>query len=236
MFLEAASNCLTTAPDEIASKPGALLHEGREVVLSEGQSLFWAGEENPPIAIVQSGYLKLWSGLEDGRTQILRLVFPDELIGHELQSHTAYSATALTPTKLIAVPRSAWDEMLRSNSQIEQLMLAQMVEELERAQHHILLLGQMTAQEKLATFLSEFIERSEAPDLRRHETGAVVITLPFGRDVIAEILGLSLETVSRQFTCLSQAGLIEVRHRKTVRVPNPKLLARSGYVSALTCH
>ena len=90
----------------------------------------------------------------------------------------------------------------------------------------MLLLGRKSAGEKLATFLLEMSERMvqpgcvDMPDmpLRR-------FSLPFSRQQVADVLGLTIETVSRQFTRLKAEGLIDLPSRREVVILNREGLA-----------
>ena len=78
---------------------------------------------------------------------------------------------------------------------------AQTMAHLQRAQHHILLLGRKSAQERIATFLLDMADRlSRSGDME----------LPMSRQDIADYLGLTIETVSRTLTQLERDGFIAI--------------------------
>lgn len=85
----------------------------------------------------------------------------------------------------------------------------------------MLLLGRKSASEKLATFLLEMSERLvqpgciDAPDLPLRR-----FALPFSRQQVADVLGLTIETVSRQFTRLKAEGVIDLPSRREVEILN----------------
>ena len=72
---------------------------------------------------------------------------------------------------------------------------------LATAQSHMLLLGRMTASERVATFLLEIAERRDA---------ARAIDLPMSRSDIADYLGLTIETVCRVLSAFKRAGAIAI--------------------------
>jgi CRP/FNR family transcriptional regulator len=90
----------------------------------------------------------------------------------------------------------------------------------------MLLLGRKSASEKIATFLLEMSERL-APQGCNDLSGPVVktFTLPFSRQQIADILGLTIETVSRQFTRLKADGIIDLPSRREVTIADRGALA-----------
>jgi CRP/FNR family transcriptional regulator len=58
---------------------------------------------------------------------------------------------------------------------------------------------------------------------------AKLFTLPFSRQQVADLLGLTIETVSRQFTKLKQDGVIGLPSRREVEILNrPALSALAG--------
>ena len=95
----------------------------------------------------------------------------------------------------------------------------------------MLLLGRKSAGERLATFLVELSERlvlpacAHVPSDHGGDEGAIDrFTLPFSRQQIADVLGLTIETVSRQFTRLKAAGAIDLPSRREVAIIDRALL------------
>jgi CRP/FNR family transcriptional regulator len=77
-------------------------------------------------------------------------------------------------------------------------------------------MGRMTAMQRLASFLIETATRIE-PDLAKQRK-SVTVPLPFNRREIADLLGLTIETVSRQFTGLRKSGTIKILDRRLVMI------------------
>jgi CRP/FNR family nitrogen fixation transcriptional regulator len=69
----------------------------------------------------------------------------------------------------------------------------------------MLLLGRKTARERLASFLIELADRATPGQ----------VALPMTRVDIADYLGLTVETVSRNMTQLSVDGVISVSRSRT---------------------
>jgi CRP/FNR family transcriptional regulator len=72
----------------------------------------------------------------------------------------------------------------------------------------MLLLGSMRAEERLAAFLLNLVQRLHARGFSQSE-----LILRMTREEIGSYLGLKLETVSRTFSKFSEDGIIEVRQR-----------------------
>ena len=96
-------------------------------------------------------------------------------------------------------------------------MLERTLGELDRTRRWMLLLGRKSASEKVASFLLELSERlTPMPCQTIEGSGAKRFTLPFSRQQIADVLGLTIETVSRQFTRLKNDSIIDLPSRREV--------------------
>jgi CRP/FNR family transcriptional regulator len=92
----------------------------------------------------------------------------------------------------------------------------------------MLLLGRKTAREKIASLLA-IIARREAGLKLRTAKGNLVFDLPLTREEMADYLGLTLETVSRQMSALKRDGVIILEGKRQVRVPDfDALLEQTG--------
>lgn len=116
--------------------------------------------------------------------------------------------------------RADFDRFAAEHPKLEQKLLERTLGELDRTRRWMLLLGGKSASEKVASFLLELFERMGLPkgcELRFEDT-PVTLDLPFSRQQIADILGLTIETVSRQFTRLKAARIIDLPPRRGLRV------------------
>jgi CRP/FNR family transcriptional regulator len=90
----------------------------------------------------------------------------------------------------------------------------------------MLLLGRKSASEKVAAFLIEMSERLVAPGCIGNGDALQHFTLPFGRQQVADVLGLTIETISRQLTRLRHDGVIDVPRRREIVILDRTALAR----------
>jgi len=203
---------------------------GRRRTLSAGESLIWEGEDSVLVANVIEGVLKLSTGTEDGREQIVGVVYPSEFIGRPFGGTTSHGVTALTESRVCVFSRSDFDAFAREHPELEHKLLERTLSELDRTRRWMLLLGRKSASEKVASFLLELSERLSPANCEVHfETGAKRFTLPFSRQQIADVLGLTIETVSRQFTRLKVDGLIDLPSRREVTIlDHESLVAEAG--------
>jgi CRP/FNR family transcriptional regulator len=192
---------------------------GRRRTMSPGESLFWEGEDSVLVANVIEGVLKLATGTEDGREQIVGVVYPSEFIGRPFGGRTNHGVTALTEARVCVFNRSDFDAFAREHPGLEHKLLERTLSELDRTRDWMVLLGRKSASEKVASFLLELSERLAPAGCEiSFESAPRRFTLPFSRQQIADVLGLTIETVSRQFTRLKNEGLIDLPSRREVTV------------------
>jgi CRP/FNR family transcriptional regulator len=99
------------------------------------------------------------------------------------------------------------------------------MDELDAAREWLLLLGRKSAREKMATLLLLIATKMIA--LKGDETAQHVdFNIPLTRDTIADYLGLTVETVSRQITLLKKDGIIRLHGQRHVEIPSVKALMR----------
>jgi CRP/FNR family transcriptional regulator len=92
------------------------------------------------------------------------------------------------------------------------------LKELDRAHEWMLLLGKKTATERIATLLLEMSVRLGEMACTDDKDALDAFELPLDRRQIGDVLGLTIETVSRQFSKLKAAGVIHVPNRRTVGI------------------
>jgi CRP/FNR family transcriptional regulator, anaerobic regulatory protein len=102
---------------------------------------------------------------------------------------------------------------------VAQRLLEMTLDELDAAREWMLLLGRKTAREKIASLLA-IIARRDAGLKLRATRGAITFDLPLTREEMADYLGLTLETVSRQMSALKRDGVIELEEKRRIVVPN----------------
>ena len=191
----------------------------RHSVLVAGQTGIWECEDSLLVAYVIEGVLTLSTSLSDGRAQIVGVVYPADFIGRPFGTRTQHNVTALTDAHVCTFASSDFDRFSQEHPQLEHKLLERTLAELDRTRRWLLLLGRMTASEKLAHFLLDMSGRLVRPDCA-HDGPADSFDLPFGRQQIADILGLTIETVSRRLNDFKVQGLIAVPSRRRIEILN----------------
>jgi CRP/FNR family transcriptional regulator len=191
---------------------------GRKRTMKAGESLIWEGDDSVLVANVIEGVLKLSTGTEDGREQIVGVVYPSDFIGRPFGTTTSHGVTALTDARVCVFSRRDFDQFAREHPALEHKLLQRTLGELDRTRRWMLLLGRKSASEKLASFLIEMSERLAEPGCQSDGTASARFVLPFSRQQIADVLGLTIETVSRQFTRMKDDGIIALVSRREVQI------------------
>lgn len=194
--------CGTLDDDALAQ----LSRIGRRRRLGAGETLIWEGEDAPIVANLLSGILKLSASTADGREQIVGIAYPTDFIGRPFGARAGYSAAALGEAELCLFGRRDFERFARVHPELEHDLLVRALGDLDRARGFMLLLGRKSASERVATLLLDMADRLP--------TAANMVDLPIGRQQMADVLGLTIETVSRQLTRLKSAGVIALPSRR----------------------
>ena len=189
-----------------------------------GKELVGDAESVDRFSNVLSGVVKLTKTLPDGRQQIVGLQFAPDFLGRPFRVESSLSAEAATDVELCSFPRKALEAMMKDQPGLEHRLLEQTLRELDQARDWMVTLGRKTATEKIASFLlmiAHNIDPAAGSDRR-----SVAFDLPLSRAEIADFLGLTIETVSRQFTRLRGDGVIRMEGNRHVIIDDVGRLAR----------
>ena len=193
-----------------------------------GQTVIWSGDRMDFVASVVSGIATLTQTLEDGRRQMVGLLLPSDFVGRPGRATAAYDVTATTDLVMCCFRKKPFEELMSSTPHIAQRLLEMTLDELDAAREWMLLLGRKTAREKIASLLA-IIARRTASLKTAGKTSDVKFDLPLTREEMADYLGLTLETVSRQMSALKRDGVIELEGKRQIMVQNlDRLLEETG--------
>jgi CRP/FNR family transcriptional regulator len=184
-----------------------------------GQTVVWSGDRMDFVASVVTGIASLTQTMEDGRRQMVGLLLPSDFVGRPGRATAAYDVTATTDLVMCCFRKKPFEDMMIKTPHVAHRLLEMTLDELDAAREWMLLLGRKTAREKIASFLA-IIGRREAALKVKGAKGPMVIDLPLTREQMADYLGLTLETVSRQMSALKREGLIELEGKRHVTIPD----------------
>lgn len=232
---EECRNCPVRAASLCGAVEGeasaALEAMARRRRIARTETLAWQDEPSPLVGIVRKGTVKLTVTDSEGDEQIVGIARAGEFIGRPFGGPLPYGIGTTGTAEVCVFPRNAFDALAIRFAEVGHALLALTLEELERTRRWLGMLGKKNAGQKLAAFLIEIAATRSAG---RVTDIATSIDLPFRRHQIADVLGLTVETVSRQFTELRKRRIIELPTSRQVILRDPEaLLAMSGQVSAL---
>jgi CRP/FNR family transcriptional regulator len=188
---------------------------GRTLNLAPGQALFHEGERATRVFTLTWGALKLYKLLADGRRQVTGFMHPGDFLGISVDDEHAFSAEALEESQLCCFPRDRFDDFVDRHSPMERDLYRKAAHELAAARQQMVLLGRKTATERLASFLLDLADRTGSP-----------VRLPMSRSDIADYLGLTKETVSREMSALRGERVIRLQALAIVEIVDREVLER----------
>ncbi|WBO24381.1 Crp/Fnr family transcriptional regulator [Sphingomonas abietis] len=189
---------------------------GRLRRVERGETIAWAGEESRNCANILSGLFKLSASTADGREQTVGLLYPADFVGRPYAPRTDYNVTALSEAEICVFPRPAFEETLESDSALEREFLRRTLTALDEARSRQLMLARQTAEQRIARFLLDMAKKMGGA--RPTPGGPRTFDLPLSRGAIADVLGLTIETVSRQMTKLKAARIIALPGGRAVTI------------------
>jgi CRP/FNR family transcriptional regulator len=193
-----------------------------------GQPIMFEGDAMHFVASVVTGAATLTRTLPDGRIQMVGLLLPSDFIGRPGRDTVAYDVTALQKVTLCCFRRKPFETMVADTPSIGQRLLEMTLDELDVAREWMLLLGRKTAREKITCLLT-LIGRRTASLHKAKLADGLSFEMPMSREAMANYLGLTIETVSRQITALRKDGIIELAGTRTITIPAMnRLLAETG--------
>ena len=188
--------------------------------IKRGGSLFRLGEKFTNLYAIRTGFFKTCVTTEDGRDQVTGFQMAGEVIGLDgivNDVHTC-NAIALEDAEVCTMPFERIEELSREVTALQHHVHKIMSREIVRENGVMLLLGSMRAEERLAAFLLNLMQRLHARGFSQSE-----LVLRMTREEIGSYMGLKLETVSRTFSKFVEDGIIEVKQRH-IRVLNAQAL------------
>jgi CRP/FNR family transcriptional regulator len=185
--------------------------------LDGGETLYRQGERFHALYVVRSGSLR--TSVEDasGNLQVLGFHLPGEIVGVDAlaNDHHASQADALERSSICELPYEHLNRLLTQIPSLQRQLMRVISREVAEEHQHMVMMGRQPAQERLAIFLHSLSDR-----YARLQRDGTALNLPMSRHDIASYLGLAVETVSRLFTRMEEAGILAVS-RKAVTILQP---------------
>jgi CRP/FNR family transcriptional regulator, nitrogen fixation regulation protein len=185
---------------------------GTVVSFYGGSQLY--GEEEPVNYLFRlvTGVARGYRMTPDGRRQVVAFYVPGDLFGFEVSGEYTFSVEAVSNIKVRMIKRTVVSAIAAHDQNVAE----ELTSGLRRNQQHVLRLGQR-APERVAGFVLEIAERL---------SHGGTVDLPMSRRDIADYLGVTIETVSRTLTQLTNMAAIAMFGPRKIAIRNVGLLQR----------
>ncbi len=199
----------------------------RRIILAPNDIAVYPGDRREHVLFVDSGLLRMQHIDREGRRHILNLCGPGELIGINPNDRNSCSMEACVSSVLHCFNRRSFDTARALNNRIRRLVLRQQDIRLERVRFLTWMLCALRPIERINAFLflgARFLPTHTAMD------GSLLVRLPLPRSDMADLLGTSVETISRVTQKLHRDGVIEIMDPTHFRIPDLRAVMSLGQV------
>jgi CRP/FNR family transcriptional regulator, nitrogen fixation regulation protein len=186
-------------PLEVHGLFGSIELMGARMSYSRNAEIYGDDEPAEYLYKVLSGAVRICKLLDDGRRQITAFHLLGEIFGLEVGNAHRFTAEAIVDSSIVVVKRSTVVALAARDGDMARQLWAHTARDLQQMQEHMLLLGCLSAKERVAAFLLQIAKRMSAGN---------EFELPMARQDIADYLGLTIETVSRTMTQLEHDDAI----------------------------
>ena len=178
-----------------------------EALVDRGSAVFKQGQDHPHIFTLLSGLAMRFRRLDDGRRQIVNIMFPGDLIGLQAAFETklSHGVEALLDSRLCIFPRARFVELIGTHPRLGYDIVWMAAKQETELEEHLVSLGQRNARERVASLAVWLIDRGRATGML---TGENELALPLRQAQIADMLGLSLVHTNRTIKALEREGLV----------------------------
>ena len=203
---------------------------GRNKIIEARDLIFRQGDDAIQYFGITSGIIKLVKTLANGTQRIVG--FPDapSFVGHCQGKYHTYSAEAVTDGELCCYPRGPFDAFLKTHPEVARKILEMTLRELDSSRAWSFLLRRQCSYERVAGFLLMIATRIPNINDGEADGDGAHFQLPLTRVEIADFLGLTFETVSRQFTRLKDARIISLPSSREVIITDMQHLSLAANV------
>ena len=176
-----------------------------EKKFTDKENIFLQNDPSTHLYNITEGNVKIYQLLDDGRIQIIGFLYPGDFFGTYKNNKYNYSAEAIGNLRVCVFDQRILDKYMDQNPILAKELLNQTSYELTLAQDRMTVMGRLNAIEKIAIF---FINISN--QRKRIGWQSNPISLSMARQDIADYLGLTIETVSREISKLKTSNIIKI--------------------------
>ena len=191
-------------------------------LIKRGDAIYRANDPFQSIYAIRSGSFKTVVMHRDGREQVTGFHLAGEVLGLDgvcTERHSS-DAVAIEDSSVCIIPYALLESMCAESKRLQQQVLRMMSGEIVRESSLMMLLGTMSAEQRVAAFLLNLSSRMEARGY-----SAAEFNLRMTREEMGNFLGMKLETVSRMFSKFQRERLVDTRGRQ-IRIVDLEGLSR----------
>ena len=180
---------------------------------SNKENIFLQNDPSNYLYNITEGNVKIYQLLDDGRIQIIGFLYPGDFFGSYRNNKYNYCAEAIGDARVCTFEQKKLDYYIENNMALAKELLNQTSYELTLAQDRMGVLGKLDATERLAKFLMNISEQRKRIGWQNNP-----LSLPMTRQDIADYLGLTIETVSREVSKLKTSNVVKVLSAKQIYI------------------
>ena len=231
MYVQFTGNGYSDALDRPGSASGTALQSGQLDMLlaferigvrrsfARNEEIFAEGDPADCWYKVIAGTVRLCKLLADGRRHIAEFYFSGDCFGLDSMAERLFAAEAVSEIIVMRYPRRATERLIDETPNLARGLRDMTLRDLANAQIRMMMLGRMSAPERVATFLLDMFERRDA---------VRTLDLPMSRNDIADYLGLTIETVCRVMSGFKRSGMIGIPTPHRIELRDRAALAAIG--------
>lgn len=207
-----------------ADERDELARIGRRRSVRKGETIFAAGENMGSCATLISGALKIASFGEDGTERILSLVHPAGFVGEMFAPVAHHDVIALADSDLCLFSRKQYEAAVDRFPALAKALLRRSAEEVFNARSLVELQARRSSKGRVAAFLLAMADAASHSPCHPADR----FDLPLTRGEMASLLGLTIETVSRQLGSLERDGIIARKGARGIQLTDTTRLRQAA--------
>ncbi len=195
---------------------------------SKGETITYAGQKITHVGTPVSGIASISQMLVDGRRQIMGILLPGDFIGRPGRHISQFDIVTSSQVMLCRFEIGFFEKLFASSQSLAQRLLEIKMDELDAAREWMLVLGRKSARERIASLFYMIATKAKILKQNSHQKSSD-FELLITREELADYLGLTIETVSRQITALTRDGVISIERQRKISVRDlSQLLVETG--------
>ncbi len=190
----------------------------RKQEYNSGEIIQMEGQIGDDIYIIESGLIKLYKTSKDGKQQIIRLVNDGQFFGEFVlfkEEVLTSSAEAVIDSNVCVIAKRDLEQLIKTNADLSNKLLGVLTSRLNMLENKVTSLALEDAREKTMRLLLDLAQENG----RKKENG-ILVDLPLSRNGLANLMGMSQETLSRKLSELQEDGIISIKGQKQVFIVN----------------